>query len=69
MAKLVSVIVSKRLATSDPRLDALAADVEKLNARVGALEKLRARLLRKRMPAHYGFSALLFRLKSLWGWS
>jgi hypothetical protein len=33
---------------SDPRLDALVVDVKKLNARVGALEKLLERILRQK---------------------
>jgi hypothetical protein len=33
---------------SDPNLTALVADVKKLNARVGALEKLLERILRQK---------------------
>jgi len=33
---------------SDPKVDALAADVKKLNARVAALEKLLERILRQK---------------------
>ena len=33
---------------SDSKLDALAAEVKKLNARVGALEKLLERILRQK---------------------
>lgn len=33
---------------SDTKLDSLAADVKKLNARVGALEKLLERILRQK---------------------
>lgn len=33
---------------SDSKLDALSAEVKKLNARLGALEKLLARILRQK---------------------
>ena len=40
--------MSREAAMSDPKLDALAADVKKLNARVAALEKLLERILRQK---------------------